>query len=60
MKSESTSALSRLFRYAKEYRSDLYLATFYSILNKFFDILPEFGPATRQCAGCRYRRGGIP
>ncbi len=32
---------SRLFGYAKNYRRDFYLGTLYSILNKFFDILPE-------------------
>ncbi|WP_137937696.1 ABC transporter ATP-binding protein [Chitinivorax sp. B] len=33
--------LLRLFRYAKPYRRDITLATIYSVLNKFFDILPE-------------------
>lgn len=31
----------RLFRYARPYRRDIVLATLYSILNKFFDVLPE-------------------
>jgi ATP-binding cassette subfamily B protein len=34
-------AILRLFDYAKPYRLDIYLATLYSLLNKFFDILPE-------------------
>ena len=33
--------LSRLLRYASAYRRDFQLATLYSVLNKFFDILPE-------------------
>ena len=33
--------LKKLFGYAKTYRRDFRLATLYSILNKFFDILPE-------------------
>ena len=33
--------IQRLFQYAKGYRRDLSLATLYSVLNKFFDILPE-------------------
>ena len=33
--------LQRLFRYASGYRRDFRLATLYSVLNKFFDILPE-------------------
>ncbi|MFZ6874666.1 ABC transporter ATP-binding protein [Undibacterium sp. Di27W] len=33
--------LKKLFQYAKAYRSDFRLATIYSILNKFFDVLPE-------------------
>ena len=33
--------LKRLFTYTKEYRSDVIIATIYSILNKIFDILPE-------------------
>jgi ATP-binding cassette, subfamily B, bacterial len=33
--------LRRLFRYAREYRRDVVWATIYSVLNKFFDILPE-------------------
>lgn len=33
--------LKRLLRYANNYRSDFQLATLYSVLNKFFDVLPE-------------------
>ena len=33
--------IKRLFAYAGKYRRDIRLATFYSVLNKFFDILPE-------------------
>ena len=33
--------LRRLFRYASRYRRDFQLASLYSVLNKFFDILPE-------------------
>lgn len=33
--------LRRLFGYARPYRRDAGLATFYSILNKIFDVLPE-------------------
>ena len=33
--------LQRLFAYARHYRRDFRLATLYSVLNKFFDILPE-------------------
>lgn len=33
--------LRRLFDYAPGYRRDMTLATIYSILNKFFDVLPE-------------------
>ncbi len=37
----SENPLRRLFRYAREYRRDVVSATIYSVLNKFFDILPE-------------------
>ena len=33
--------LSRLFAYTSQYRRDAKLATLYSVLNKFFDVLPE-------------------
>ena len=33
--------LRRLFGYAAAYRRDVRLATFYSVANKFFDVLPE-------------------
>lgn len=33
--------IQRLFAYAASYRRDFRLATLYSVLNKFFDILPE-------------------
>lgn len=33
--------LSRLFSYASQYRRDAKLASLYSVLNKFFDVLPE-------------------
>lgn len=33
--------LQRLFSYARQYRSDVIKASLYSVLNKFFDILPE-------------------
>lgn len=41
MSAKHNAAIVRLFNYAKGYRSDIYLATLYSILNKLFDILPE-------------------
>jgi ATP-binding cassette subfamily B protein len=33
--------LRRLFAYARPYRKDAVLATLWSVLNKFFDVLPE-------------------
>jgi ATP-binding cassette subfamily B protein len=33
--------LRRLFGYARPYRRDVTLATFYCVANKFFDVLPE-------------------
>jgi ATP-binding cassette subfamily B protein len=33
--------VKRLFSYASKYRRDFRLASLYSVLNKFFDILPE-------------------
>ncbi|MDD5393933.1 MAG: ABC transporter ATP-binding protein [Thiothrix sp.] len=33
--------LQRLFTYARQYRPDVIRASIYSILNKFFDVLPE-------------------
>ena len=33
--------IQKLFSYARPYRRDFRLATLYSVLNKFFDILPE-------------------
>ena len=33
--------LSRLFTFARPYRRDAMLGTVYSVLNKFFDVLPE-------------------
>ena len=33
--------LRRLFGYARSYRRDVNLATFYCVANKFFDVLPE-------------------
>jgi ATP-binding cassette subfamily B protein len=33
--------LIKLIRYSRSYRFDISLATFYSLMNKFFDILPE-------------------
>lgn len=33
--------LQRLFSYTRQYRSDVVIATIYSVLNKIFDILPE-------------------
>ncbi|MHB1947540.1 MAG: ABC transporter ATP-binding protein [Gammaproteobacteria bacterium] len=41
MQTTHKAAILRLFNYAKGYRADIYLASLYSILNKFFDILPE-------------------
>ena len=40
MDTPSPSALRRLFLYASGYRSRIYAATSFSILNKVFDILP--------------------
>lgn len=33
--------LKRLFRHAHQYRRDAWIASFYSLLNKIFDVLPE-------------------
>ena len=33
--------LRRLFGYAGKHRRDVWLGTFYSVVNKFFDVLPE-------------------
>lgn len=33
--------LKRLFSYTRSYRRDVVIASIYSVLNKFFDILPE-------------------
>jgi len=33
--------LKRLFSYTRQYRSDVVIASVYSVLNKIFDILPE-------------------
>jgi ATP-binding cassette subfamily B protein len=33
--------LSRLFSHARQYRRDVRIASLYSVLNKFFDVLPE-------------------
>ncbi|HEY9103521.1 ABC transporter ATP-binding protein [Chitinimonas sp.] len=33
--------IKRLYAYARNYKTDFRLATAYSVLNKFFDILPE-------------------
>jgi ATP-binding cassette, subfamily B, bacterial len=33
--------LRRLFGYARQYRADVVVASIYSVLNKFFDVLPE-------------------
>ncbi len=33
--------ITKLLAYARPYRRDIRLATVYSVLNKFFDILPE-------------------
>lgn len=38
---DAMQALQRLFNYARHYRRDAYLASLYSAINKFFDILPE-------------------
>ena len=35
------SPLRRLFGFARPYRRDAVLATTFSLLNKFFDVLPE-------------------
>jgi len=37
----NTHPLSRLFAFARPYRRNAALATVYSVLNKFFDVLPE-------------------
>ena len=37
----SVHPLRRLLGYARGYRRDMVLATVYSVLNKFFDVLPE-------------------
>ncbi len=35
------SPLRRLFAFARPYRRDVFMASTYSVLNKFFDVLPE-------------------
>ncbi len=39
--SSSFKSFLRFFKYAKKWRAKIYLATFYSIINKIFDIAPE-------------------
>lgn len=34
-------SLRRLLSYSRKYKTDYYLGTLYSILNKFFDVMPE-------------------
>ena len=41
MQTTSVHPLKKLLGYASAYRRDFRLATLYSILNKFFDVLPE-------------------
>lgn len=41
MKNIHLNALIRLFKYARSYRKDILVATLYSFLHTFFDILPE-------------------
>lgn len=41
MDTQAVHPLKRLFNYARQYRLDVIKATIYSILNKFFDVLPE-------------------
>ncbi len=38
---QATHPLKKLLGYASAYRKDFRLATLYSVLNKFFDIMPE-------------------
>ena len=40
-KSSSFKSFLRFFKYAKKWRIKIYLATFYSVINKIFDIAPE-------------------
>ena len=37
----SLKSFLRFFKYAKKWRIKIYLATFYSVINKLFDIAPE-------------------
>ena len=37
----SLKSFLRFFKYAKKWRIKIYFATFYSIINKLFDIAPE-------------------
>ena len=39
--SSSFKSFLRFFKYAKKWRAKIYLATFYSVINKIFDIAPE-------------------
>ena len=39
--SSSFKSFLRFFKYAKKWRIKIYLATFYSVINKIFDIAPE-------------------
>ena len=52
--------LSKLLRYASAYRRDFKLAALYSVLNKFFDILPEvlIGAAVDVVVNLRYPASG--
>ena len=38
---EAMHPLIKLLRYSRKYRTDISIASFYSLLNKIFDILPE-------------------
>ena len=37
----SFKSFLKFFKYSKKWRLKIYLATFYSIINKMFDIAPE-------------------
>ena len=37
----SFKSFLRFFKYAKKWRLKIYLSTFYSVVNKLFDIAPE-------------------
>ena len=42
VKNNNSAPIIRLMHYSKSHKWTIYLATFYSLLNKFFDLAPPF------------------